>query len=259
MDPTQASRLALILATTCSAFALIRLFAIGVWRSLPLLYIFLIFQLGQNAFSLVTSPYSIVYSYFYVLSEPLNWILTIAMVWEMYRKAFAGYPGISGLARWMAYASAGLAIILCAALVLRVGPGMFVRRQYVSQYVSFWEQCVFFTLSAFIFLMMFLLSRYPIQLQYNLVIYIIVFAVNFFGGFLLLSVANPQSTAAQIWRNASLYLLNSICFASWGIFLSRRSENVSIVVRPPRDGGEGDRLLQQLDMLNNVLIKSGRR
>ena len=213
---------ALVLTSALNLFALSRMLHFRMQKKLSFLIAFLMFQLAQSvAVILMTrSLQSTAYQELYEVTEPLNWVLYILVVREMYSRAFAKYPGISSLARWAAYASAALAVVLCAGLAV-VSPIQNWPHQQIFASIAIWEKFVSFALAAFIALMVFLVSRYPIGLDFNTVSSISIFAIYFFGSFIFLQVGAIGSSGALQFQTAGLFVLSAICFASWGLCLKR--------------------------------------
>ncbi len=173
-------RAALIFVTGVNLFALIRLVTARVPRRLPVLFAFLLYQLIQNLLGLLMSATSRRYQDLYTFTEPLNWVLYLFVIWEMYRRAFSGFPGIASIARWACYISAGVASLI-GIIVAALSQSNPLDARF--SYVELWEKCTCFALAAFILLMIFLLSRYPVQLGWNEALSIVTFTVYFFGNF----------------------------------------------------------------------------
>ena len=182
---------ALVVSIALNLFALCRMLVFRMQRKLFFLVAFLLFQFAQSLTLLFMthSLQSRAYQEVYEVTEPLNWLLYILIVREMYGQAFSKYPGISSLVRWAAYSAAALAILLCVALAL-VSPSQNWPHVQIFAYVEFWEKFVSFALAAFIILMVFLVSRYPIPLDYNVVASIAIFAIYFFGSFIFLQIGH---------------------------------------------------------------------
>jgi hypothetical protein len=250
---------ALVLTSALNLFALSRMLFFRMQKKLFFLIAFLMFQLAQSVavIFLTRSVQSTAYQELYEVTEPLNWILYILVVREMYGRAFAGYPGISSLARWAAYASAALAVILCVGLAI-VSPIQNWPHQQIFASIAIWEKFVSFALAAFIALMVFIVSRYPIGLDFNMVSSITIFAIYFFGSFIFLQIGAIGSSGAIEFQTAGLFVLSSICFASWGLCLRRPAQVPSVRARIGSKPLEEQRLLEQLAFLNNMLVKSAR-
>jgi hypothetical protein len=250
MDPYPA---ALILTALANAFAICRAVFLRLQQTLPWVVLFLVYQFCQFVVIGSLPTDSRLYRQLYIISEPLVSILGIMVVREMYHRAFASYPGISSLARWSTRAAGAAAIVVCGVMV-SLTPAKDLTPKVVYSYAVFWEECVLFTLAAFIFVMVFILWRYPIRLESNLAANIAIFTVFFFGTSALLAAQEPETV-----RNYGLLGLSSVCYMAWGLLLKRRSEISIVRLRPHLDDMQAERLLQQLGAINTMLARSARR
>ena len=249
---------ALVFTSVFNLFAIWRLASHRLRRDLPMLLVFLVFQFAQTAALTISTrdPKSSGYQTIYEVTEPLNWILYILIVREMYNLVFASYPGISSVARWATYASAAVSVLLCIFLSfyspLREGG----HPQFFG-YIAYWERCVAFFLGVFIVLMVFLLARYPLKVEFNVVSSIVIFTVYFAGVFVLMMIGSMQTDFALKLRTYGLFALSCVCYAAWGLMVRRPSEAGSHV-RKPIDSYEEKRLLDQLGFIDDMLVKSAR-
>ncbi len=250
---------ALVVTTVLNLFAVVRMIGFRVYRKLPIMVVFLGFQLAQFVFLIVTtrSMQSRIYQQVYDVTEPLNWLLYVMIVREMYTRVFSEYPGIASLARWSTYTAAGLAALLCLALG-KISPVEHWQGARVFSYIETWERFVSFALAAFIVMMLFLLSRYPIKLDFNIASSIVVFTIYFAGSFAFLEIGKPATSTALQLQTGGLLFLSAVCFAAWGIALKHSSESTQVQVRINLLPYEEQRLLDQLALIDNMLLKSAR-
>jgi hypothetical protein len=253
MDPYAA---AVIVTGLANAFAICRALYLRVQQALPWVIVLLSYQLCQMVVLGALSPRSRLYLHLYVLSEPLISVLAVLVVREMYQRAFAGYPGISSLARWATRAAGAAAIVVCAVMVTLTPPAELSTRM-IYRYAAFWEECVLFTLAVFIFIMVFILLRYPIRLESNLAANIAIFTVFFFGTAALL--ASLTAPGSEVARNYGLLGGSTVCYLAWGLMLKRPSEISIVRMRPNLAPEEAEHLLLQLGAINNMLARSVRR
>ncbi len=253
MDPYRAT---LILVTGINLFAATRLIAAGVARTQPWLLGFLLYQLAQNLLGLSMSVTSRLYQTLYTFSEPLNWVLYLVVIWEMYRLAFSGYPGIASIARWACYASAGIATVI-GIIIAAAAPQTALSAKF--SYVASWEKCTCFALAAFILLMVFLLSRYPIKMGWNEAISIFTFTVYFFGNFAALEINLDGSLRMMMIRNYAVLALCGMCYLTWGVLLRSASGISKVRVRANLNALEERRLMDELESLNSLLVKVARQ
>ncbi len=250
---------ALILTSILNLFAVCRMLLFRVQRRLPFLVTFLSFQLAQVAgvLFLGKSVDSKLYEQVYEFAEPLNWVLYLLIVREMYQRAFADYPGISSFARWSSYASGAVALVM-AVVVAILSPIQHWPHSKIFVYVEQWEKFVSFALSAFILFMIFLLSRYPIKLDFNVAASIIIFAIYFAGSFLFLELGGRATRHALEVQTAGLLVLSFLCFGAWGFLLRDSAKRSPVQVRVNLQPQEEGRLLAQLSFIDNMLVKAAR-
>ena len=248
---------ALILTAVLESLAVARFFAVGAHRSSPVLVSFLSFKLAQTMFGAIFPANSYIYQNLYNLSEPIVVVFTMLVVRELHSQAFADYPGISSLTRWNAYLAAGLALVLSVAMIAATRSQ--ISYQDFTGYVLLWERCVSFSLVAFIVLMIYMLSRYPIRIPRNLASNIAIFSAFFSGTFLL---SFPGASSSMPWEWFAFYghaALSCICAIAWAFALSPVEVDAVVRVRPRIDPGQEKALLNQLAALNQVLVKTARR
>lgn len=253
MDPYAA---ALTVTGLANAFAICRALFLRAQQTFPWVLVFLGYQLCQFV-ALATFPTSSrLYRHLYIISEPLLSVFAVLVVREMYQKAFESYPGISSLARWATRAAGAAAIVVCA-LMVTLTPAAELTPRVIYRYAAFWEECVLFTLAAFIFIMVFILWRYPIRLESNLAANIAIFTVFLFGtSAFLAALATPE---LEKIRNYLILGISTACYLAWGILLKRPSEISIVRMRPRLNAEEAEHLLVQLGAINNMLARSVRR
>jgi hypothetical protein len=253
MDPYAA---AVIVTGLANAFAICRALYLRVQQTFPWVIVLLGYQLCQLVVLGALSPRSRVYLHLYVLSEPLVSVFAILVVREMYQRAFAGYPGISSLARWATRAAGAAAIVICA-VMLAITPPTELSPRVIYRYASVWEECVLFMLSVFILIMVVILWRYPIRVESNLAANIAIFTIFFFGTAALLAALTAPGLEKT--RNFGLLGVYVICYLAWGFLLKRTSEISIVRMRPGLNAEEAEHLLVQLGAINNMLARSVRR
>lgn len=248
-------RLAAIFLLATAAFALIRFLVLAVFRTHPALFAFLGFQACQAALIVGVTPRSHVYSNLYVLIEPVNWIFYFLVVRELYDRVFAAFPGIRGSARFYVNVCTGLALVV-SWIMVSVAPPSPLGAAFT--YVLFWGKFTSFALAVFILTMIFLVSRYPVEIARNEAVSIVLLTCMFFGDFLVLRLLGQASSSAMLIRNYALLVLSSLCFLAWGVLI-RTPERSQVRKRPAGDDGEARRLIEQLALIDSLLLKSGSR
>ncbi len=248
---------ALLVVTTINAVTVVLLLRRRVQNSLPWLVSFLVYQFLQSLGELFVPAGSKTYERLYTFTEPLNWIFYIFLIREMYRMAFAHYPGLASVGRWAAYSSFGLAVLL-SVIMVAMSPEYQINQRLVLGYVIYWERCACFALAVFVLFMAYILYRYPVKLNTSVAADIAIFTVYFLGIFASLQISSEETPKLMLLRNYLMLVLAGVCFLGWGIFLRSPAEPASVQIRKSSDFGEEQRLLAQLSSLNNILVKSVR-
>jgi len=248
--------IALILTVSANAFAVLGLLARKAHKTFPLLVAYLVVLLVQNTLGTLLPPYTKMYEWLYNVTEPIIILASIFVVRELYRAAFAGYPGISSLARWSTYAAALLAILLCAVMILATRAN--IVHDFVTGYVVLWERCVAFSLAVFISLMIFLLSRYPIDVPFSLAANIVIFTIFFCGTFALSFASGSRNIKLEWFAFYAIVTLTTACYLAWGISVRPILAERTMRVRGKLGQEDEQHLLTQLSALNRVLGKSSR-
>ena len=254
MDQLKAT---LIVAAVLTFGVVVRLLFLGVQKQLLWLTVFL----GCAAFQLVVPGLvfpmtSRIYRDVYFFSEPITWILAVAMIQEMYRQVFQRYPAISRLGRWSTYGCAISAVAVCT-FMLSVTPAHQLTTSVIQTYTVFWEMCTLFTLGVFVLLMILIVGRYPLRLDPNLIRNIAILSIYLFGTALILGILQSDRGQAARIRAFAVIGLQAGCAMLWGV-LMRKPAPVELVREPLADE-QAARLLRQLGQLNDVLAGSVRQ
>ncbi|MDQ6708218.1 MAG: hypothetical protein M3Z85_19855, partial [Acidobacteriota bacterium] len=166
---------------------------------------------------------------------------------------FQGYQGIYTITRWSMYAA--WTISLCLAIVSltltwRSSAGISTRVYYVQI-----ERAIVFGLVLFIPLVLFFLSRYPIQLHRNTVVHCFLYSLLFLvdAAALLSDALAPKGISPM--SNILLVTVSGCCYLAWALLLTRKGEERSVVVHHRANPAEEERLLQQLNAMNHTLLQ----
>jgi hypothetical protein len=132
------------------------------------------------------------------------------------------------------------------------------QRTRIMGYVYATERGVDFSLAIFILLILFFLSRYPVPLSRNVVVHSVVFSLFFLSntiGLLLHSVFGMQliHEVDMLFTGTS-----SACMVAWLVLLNARGEKVQVTTQHFGRGDE-ERILLQLDALNDTLLRASRK
>jgi len=255
MDPSAATEL--ILASAASA-ALIRLIYLNLARAFPALVTYLAFVAVMNLGYGLLNQASEIYYWSYVVLEPVECVLSIIAVRELFALMFNAYPGIRTGGRWVMYA--GVALALSLSLLLT---GFFwssramVRGDARLYYVEVSERSIVFTLAFVIVTILLFLSKYPLHLGRNTLVSSAFFSVLFLGEaarLLIDSLAPKLNIHAVDWAGT---VFMSLCLFGWAAMLKPESRVAPAQIR--FTSPDEDHLLRQLDSLNQLMTRAARR
>ena len=125
-------------------------------------------------------------------------------------------------------------------------------------YILATERGVDFSLGIFILLILFFLTRYPVPLTRNVVVHSVVFSLFFLSNTLGLLLRSVFGLHVSPEINLFLMGISSACVVAWLVLLNAKGEKVQVTTRQFGRGDE-ERILLQLDALNDTLLRASRK
>lgn len=235
-----------------------RLLWSGLSRRYPVFTLYIILVGLDSVWPVLIPQKSILYARLWTFTEPSLHVFSIFCVLELYRLMLERYKGLYSLGRWVMYGASALSVVISILMLLpRITPAMRQATIYIG-YAAAFNRGVDFSLTIFILLILIFLSQYPITLSRNLVAHASVFSIYFLsrGTYVLVRTA--------IWRYSTPTLdlvfsgIVAACTIAWFFLLTPKGEETKanrIRFSPEYEA----RVLQKLDALNQVLLKSSRR
>ena len=175
---------------------------------------------------------------------------------EMFVLVFRDYPGLRTAGKWALYVAIAISVGAFL-LVLRSpwdGESVNTRRLF---YELVFDRSVHFSLAVIIVILLMFLSRYPLDLDRNTYV-----ASGFFSAMFLAQslVRLLDSLSPKLFAHYADYpevAFTALCFLGWGVMLGSAKAPVSrrVPANKPREA----ELLHQLESLNSILSRSGRR
>lgn len=241
------------------ALTTLKLWQTGLYHRYPALSGFLVLNFVTNL--LIISWFrdigSAGYLKFYILSQPLAWILSILVVRELYTLVLEKFRGLATLGRWFQYVGLAISLLISGVLLLPQMRSGTAQRSLLLGYYYAIERAVDCALLVFLLLLLVWLSRYPVPLSRNLLIHSLVYSTLFLSG--SVGLFARVFFGFQLSRSVSTFLLGVLaaCVLTWLICLSEQGEEVRLSV--PRFGPEEEkRILNQLEALNSTLLRISR-
>jgi hypothetical protein len=227
-----------------------RLYTSGLFRKYRFFFLFLLLNAAVTGLTLTMDVSSPAYYRIWIWTTPIQWLSYILVVLELYRLVFEQFRGLYSLGRWSLYASVVIGVALSA---ISLGSA---RQAGWLTYYAIIERGVSFTLMLFLFLILAILSRFPIRLSRNVVVHSVVYSAMFMSS----TVAMFLYTVARVrvrQMNAITMGITALCFVLWATLLSRQGE-ARQVSRGGTDPAYEEKVLAKLRALNQAMLRAGK-
>jgi hypothetical protein len=230
-----------------------RLYFSGLHRRYRAFFLFLIFFALQNVSVAVFTSKSEAYQKVWVLSQPIEWFLSVWVVLELYSLVLKDYRGLYTVGRWslMVAIAAGL-LASCISLIL---PLRYTHQGHLMAYYYVAERAINFSLVVFLVTILVLLTRYPITLNRNTIVHSVVFSIYFLA---ITTVYLLLTTRGYGMIQIAGYITQAVnlgALGTWLVMLNRAGEQRPQRLRPAWMPGGEEKLLSQLNSLNVALLR----
>ena len=165
-----------LLIVAGTAILAVRLFALGLNRRYRVFFFYLIFATVRFGVFASLRQGGNAYEKIWVLTEPLEWLLYVLVVLEIYALVLQDYRGLSTMGRWVLIAA--VVVALLASAISLMAPSQSTQ-SHLMRYYYVAERAVYFSLVVFLLSILGLLMQYPITLSRNIVVHSMVFSVYF--------------------------------------------------------------------------------
>jgi hypothetical protein len=232
----------------------IRLFATGLYRRYRVFCVYLVFATLHSGIFISLNQKSNAYQKIWVLTEPLEWLLYILVVLEIYALVLQDYRGLSTAGRWILIAAVVVALSASAGSLVvpsqLTGQGSLMRYYYVA------ERAVYFSLAVFLLSILGLLMQYPITLSRNIVVHSMVFSVYFLGNTVFYSLLSLRGKGSIPIVTYALPGITLVAIGAWLVLMNRAGERQMLRIRPQWMPGREEELVSQLNHLNAALLRA---
>jgi hypothetical protein len=251
-----------------SALTVLNLLTSGLYRRYRIFFAYFVFRLPYMTLFLVLTNLkglpggngssSYLYFYAYVYSQPFLFLAYIMVVVELYRLVLERYKGLYTLGRWAMYTAVLISgTISVLTLLPKIGASTpEPSRRLMYEFAA--ERGIDLALVIFILLIVWFLSRYPVPLSRNVVVHTVIYSVFFLSDSMALLWRTLLGYHMNTTLNVIATAISSACAVAWWLMISARGEEVRVQVPPSRPDSE-ERILQQLDLLNDTLLKVSRK
>src|ERR1017187_10745479 len=157
----------------------VRLFAADLHHRYRVFFFYLIFATLRAGVLASLGHKSDAYQYVWVLTEPLEWLLFVLVVLEIFALVLQDYRGLATVGRW-ALITAVLVALLASGITL-MAPSQTTIQGHLMRYYYVAERAVYFSLVVFLLSILGFLMQYPITLSRNIIVHSMVFSIYFLG------------------------------------------------------------------------------
>lgn len=239
------------------ALTLFRIYRLGLCRRYRFFFLYFISRIIIALGALALDQNSKTYFYFWLCSQPVSWMFYVLVIRELTGLILEKYIGLKTLGRWFMYASTVVSLAVSVlSLLLRINPTISARSK-VMGYVFAIDRGVTASLAVFLLVLLALLSRYPVRLQQNVVLHSFLYTIYFLSNSLTMLMVSLFGVRVYGAVSTALTAAASACGFAWFFLLTTKGEEVTVHV-PHVNKGQEDRLMSQLDYLNQTLIKSAK-
>jgi len=246
-----------LLMVAGTAVLSVRLFTIELDRRYRVFFFYLIFETLRNGLLAGLGSSSGAYQKIWVLTEPIDWVLYVLVVLEIYALVLADYRGLSTAGRWALIAS--VAIALLASGLTLIAPSQYTAQGPLMRYYYVADRAVYFSLVVFLISILLFLMQYPIVLSRNIVVHSMVFSVYFLGNTVIYLILTMRGRAALPGVSLALSGVTVAALGAWLVLLNRAGEIRKVSLRPHWMPGKEEELVSQLNHLNAALLRVTRK
>jgi len=239
-----------------SGLAGLKLWRTGLHRRYPALLAFLLLNLILS-FGFLVSTVPVYVTYWKIL-QPFTWLFSVWVVLELYTVILERHKGLATLGRWMQYAGFAVSTLVSVlALLPRIRAGTREADPVVVYYYAI-ERGVDCGMLVFLLVLLVWLAHYPVPLSRNVVIHSFVYTALFLSN--SLGLLGQAFFGFELSRPVTLVLTGGfgLCILTWLTFLNAKGEEIRVTVLQFTPGQE-ERILQQLDAVNQALLRLSRR
>ena len=239
-----------------NATAALRLYQLDLNRVYRFFFIYLVITTAR---SLLLLPFNVrenTYGLIYLATLPILWVFYILIVLELYSLVLQNYAGIYSLGRWTLY---GALFFSVAVSVLTLIPSWGNETSRLLFWCTTVERGVDFSLVIFLLLILIFLTRYPVALNRNIIVHCVVYTVFFLGTSMTILVRNVVGHELMRELNNVLQVISAGCYLVWIFFLTRAGESRITMLRHNWSPDDEQRLIEQLNNINNTLLRAARK
>jgi hypothetical protein len=229
-----------------------KLIKIKLARSYRAFFAFCCFQVVQTIVMLTLGITSALYFQFWAVTLPLSWLLGILALRELCGLVLDRYQGLKTAGRWGMY----LAVVIAAGIsILTLLPHMKpAQRSRILPYIYPADRGVNFGLAIFVLVMLFLLSRFPIKPNRNVMVHATLYTLFFLSSAINILVHTFWGSKTPSAVDVAWSSVTATCAWCWFSLLNNQGEQGHMNV-PHYTPEQEERILMKLEALNETLLK----
>ncbi|HTQ58011.1 MAG TPA: hypothetical protein VMI94_26280 [Bryobacteraceae bacterium] len=236
-----------------------RLLTVGLYRRYRAFFIYLLFAAVREGVLSALNPSSNEYYYIWAYTEPVEWVLYVLVVLELYSLVLQDFQGLATVGRWALIA--GVVLAVAASGLSLIAPSQHTDQGHLMMYYYVAERAVYFSLVVFLLTILGFLLQYPITLNRNIIVHSMVFSVYFVSITILYVVLSTRGLGQEMVQRVG-YVMNAINIAAmgvWLVMLNSAGEVRKQQLRPAWMPGREEDLVNQLNHLNTALLRATRK
>jgi hypothetical protein len=236
---------------------MIQLLRYGLTRRYCWLFCYLLAGALQILLVIPFRTSSIWYGYIYFGGQAVKAVMGVALATALWRLALLRYPALARIGRQIVMYMLLVSVAIAAAGLLLEPPA--TRGQNpVTHSLQAIEGAMDSMVLAFLVAMVLFLLWFPVQVHRNVAVCIGGFAFYMFHRWALLLLTNRHPTRAAL-LSAAMLVLSFVCLALWTLALRPEGEIVTTVTGRRWNQAEAERLLSQLDGINERMERIAKR
>ena len=235
----------------------LRLLSTGLFRTYRYFSAYILFEILRMVTAAIVPNRTDLYAQIYFVTQPVTWLLRALVVLELFKIALASRPGIATLGRkvvgWSVVTSM---LVATGSIVFGVDEDSPYR---VLEYYFLFERVISTTLLVFVLLLIGFLAHFPVPLSSNARAHAAVFGFYCTATTAGLYVRGLLGPAVAEMANTALSISVVVAVLAWTFLLGSQGELAPVRLARRRSEDDEQRLLRQLNAINQTLARSGRR
>ncbi len=246
------------LNTILCVVLVLRLFQLKLGRVYRAFFSYLLVIAFRNAVMWPLDVNDPAYRVIWKVTQPLVWVLYMAIVLELCSLIFKEYRGIQVLGRRVVYGCLAVAILVSMLILMPVWRNSGEPILSTPRFLMV-ERGIDSALVLLLLLLLVFLALLPIPLSRNVVIHSVLYAAFFMATALGIFIVNMTSFATSQIISTCLMGFSSLCLMAWITLLSREGESKLAAFRKPLPAAYEQMLVEQLSSINATLLRASEK